>query len=382
MSHYFYAVAFLFIVHLTHAHSPYPFTAHGNMEKVQIENSPNQINFFRSNWPISPQPKGNYNEIPNGVKLVESEEEWLRMSPYKPCCCYPEFDEKNKSYGLLYNNKAYLLIKGILSGSATGSSVCTEEDWTNILDVIKKDKFEFGKMGLNFYPGYFDEVWYSKNDNICSYWMSEYELVTFSHDAFAEPMVDEITDDRITIAALSIRLNKSGQNLCKEDKWIVEPILPRGNDNVIKLITNASDWDKYSSKKPCCCFLNFDLENEDYGLLYNSLALIELNNDEKLKKDGYRIATKKEWDEILNCRVSNNSYKELFSCENEYKNGFFISPNGFYGNDGWHLPEEGKSYFRFLNDGVGYSFDCATKSHLQIKTNLTGAYFVKFIKLQ
>jgi hypothetical protein len=250
---------------------------------------------------------------------------------------------------------------------------------------IKADKNNVASNSLNFYPGYFDEAWYTSAERFSGYWLDEENMVSFSHDNYGEPMLDEnVSGDRQSLLALSIRLNKSEQNSCKEDKWIVEPILARGNDNSIRLITNASDWDKYSSNKPCCCLLNFDHNNSDYGLMYNALALIELNNDLNLKKQGYRVATKKDLEELLNCRKSNSSYIELFNCEDNYKNGFFISPNGFYGTDGWHLPEEGKTYYRVLSDdtwNIGFKFDCENKSHEQINTANENALFVRFIKL-
>jgi hypothetical protein len=74
----------------------------------------------------------------------------------------------------------------------------------------------------------------------------------------------------------------------------------------------------------------------------------------------------------------------MFVSASSNKNGFFISPNGFYGTDGWHLPEEGKTYYRVLSDdtwNIGFKFDCENKSHEQINTANENALFVRFIKL-
>jgi len=328
----------------------------------------------------------NYTEIPLGVQLVNSEEEWNKLSPTKACCCYPNFDSGNKAQGLLYNYHAFMKIANTLKAQGDGTLVLSKDDWDQLLERIKVDRSNVANNSLNFYPGYFDEAWYTSGERFSGYWLDEEKMVSFSHDNYGEPMIDEnVSGERQGFLALSIRVNKTEQNLCKEDKWIVEPILARGYDNSIKLITNAKDWKKYSSKKPCCCFLNFDYNNEDYGLLYNGFALVELIYDKSIYKKGYRIATQLEFEEIMKCRTSNNSYSEIFNCENQNDDGFFISPNGCYGVDGWHLPEEGKSYFRVLGEGrwnLGYKFDCATKSHEKINAKIDDAMFVKFIKIE
>ena len=328
----------------------------------------------------------NYNEIPPGVQLVTTEEDWNNLSPYKACCCYPEFNANNKSLGLLYNYKAYVKISSSLKTNSNGPLVITKEDWQDIFSRISADRNNIAALEFNCYLGYLDDAWYTASEQFVGFWLDEQSMVSFSHSNYGEPMLDEnIIGDRQNLVALSIRLNKGQQVLCKEDKWIVEPILARGNENSIKLITNAADWKKYSSKKPCCCFLNFDYNNEDYGLLYNALALVDLKYDKSLIKKGYRIATPLEFEEIMKCRTNNSSYTEIFNCENQSKQGFFISPNGYFGVDGWHLPEEGKSYFRVREEGqwhLGYKFDCATKSHEKIMAFFDAAMFVIFTKIE
>jgi protein TonB len=326
----------------------------------------------------------NYNEIPPGVQLVTTEEDWNNLSPYKACCCYPEFNANNKSLGLLYNYKAYVKITSSLKTNSNGPLVITQEDWQDIFSRISADRNNIAALGFNCYPGYLDDAWYSASEQFVGFWLDEQSMVSFSHGNYGEPMLDDnIIGDRQNLVALSIRLNKGQQVLCEEDKWMVEPYLARGNNKSIKLITNSRDWDKYCSKEPCCCFLNFDYNNVQYGLLYNELALNELKDDSELKKQGYRIATKADMDKLIGCRVKSGLFSDLFNCENDEINGFYISPNGYFGLDGWHSPEEGKTRYRLLDDNnpnLMYEFDCASKTYVQKMGNGSDANAVKFIK--
>ena len=86
-----------------------------------------------------------YNQIPTGVRLVKNEEDWLKLSPYEPCCCYPLFQEIYNGYGLLYNYLAFKLITNKLNISKQGITVCTESDW-NYIPVIKKQELEVAQI--------------------------------------------------------------------------------------------------------------------------------------------------------------------------------------------------------------------------------------------
>jgi TonB family protein len=326
----------------------------------------------------------NYNEIPLGVQLVNSQEEWNNLSPYNACCCYPEFNASNKSLGLLYNYKAYEKISNRLKANSNGPLVITKEGWQDIFSKISADRNNIVALALNCYPGYFDEAWYTASEQFVGFWLDEQSMVSFSHNNYGEPMLDEnIIGDRQNLVALSIRLNKGQQVSCEEDKWMVEPYIARGNNKSIKLITNSRDWDKYCSKEPCCCFLNFDYNNDQYGLLYNGLAMIQLKYDSELQKQGYRIATKADMDKLIGCRLKSGTFFDLFNCENDAINRFHISPNGYFGLDGWHAPEEGKTRYRLLDDdnsNLMYEFDCASKTYVQKMGKWGDAYAVKFIK--
>lgn len=173
----------------------------------------------------------NYNEIPAGVQLVRSESEWLKLSPEKACCCYPEFNDENKSLGLLYNFKAYEKIIVLLNVNNSGMKVCTKEQWNELIAECNSDRNNINKLQLNSYPGYYDEVWYSPKDLFTGYWLDEHALVSFANETYGQPMIDDnvINDEsqdsyRQSLAAFSIRLSKSENNLCGEQKWLNEPV--------------------------------------------------------------------------------------------------------------------------------------------------------------
>ncbi len=334
-----------------------------------------------------------YNEIPAGVQLVRSEAEWLKLSPEKACCCYPEFNDENKSLGLLYNYKAYEKIVVLLSANNSGMKVCSKEQWKELIAKCNSDRNNINTLQLNSYPGYYDEDWYSPKDLFSGYWLDEHTLISFSNENYGEPMIDDniINDEtedsyRQSLAAFSIRLSKSENNLCGEQKWLNEPLLERGKGNSIKFISNASDWDKQTELTACCAYLDFDFSNDKYGLVYNKLAYDQLlaDKDEVLKNQGYRVATEKDWQALITCCTKQGSLANLYNCEGDNYDGFNLEPNGFYGDTGWTLPEFGMSYFWVGEKGTTtvYRFECETKSGYY-STNGRGknGFMIRLVKI-
>jgi hypothetical protein len=339
-----------------------------------------------------------FNEIIPGVQLVTSEEEWLNLSPKKACCCYPEFNEKNKSLGLLYNKIAFEKVKFYLLNSQTSTSVCSPADWQEIFSQLRTDTKKISSLQLNIYPGFYDFVWYSPNDYYSGYWIDENTMVSFSNDSYGEPMIDEaIYNDteynRQSLIALSIRIIRSIKNSCDLEKWHNENISTKGNKNQIKFISKLSDWNIYSPKQPCCCYINFDLNNDSYGFLYNLKAYELLKTDESLKAQGYRVALEKDWNSILTCLNTNGGFSDLFNCDNEDYTGFKLSPNGYLEFGDWNLPENGKCNFWIsdMNNANVLEFNCADKtkfkfsndkknSELENRKNYS-AFMIRFIKM-
>ena len=332
-----------------------------------------------------------YNEIPPGVQLISNEDDWLKYSPIKACCCYPDFSESNKFLGVLYNYKAYEKIKLYLKNSNSNVSVANKTEWENIFSQIKSDVDNVSKLQLNYYPGYFDQTWYSPTTKTASYWIDENTAVTFSADTYGEPMIDEniINDNeskRQSLAAFSIRIIKSTTNLCDFDKWHKENINVRGNKNQIKFITNLSDWNLYSPTQPCCCYINFDLNNDSYGFIYNQLAYEFLKNDTDLKEKGYRVALDSDWNSLLECVKNNNDYSSLYNCNSDNFNGLNLIPNGFYDNGFWTQFEQSKCrYWSGDNYMVNtIQFNCSKMNEINkidLSNRRTAAYMIRFIKL-
>ena len=288
-----------------------------------------------------------YNEIPPGVQLVQTESEWLMLSKTKACCCYPSFNSQNKSLGLLYNYKAYALIKQKLLNDQEGITVCSKEDWGNILKQIEQNHQMIQTLQFNDYPGYYDEDWYTPELGFSAYWLDENSMYTFSKQTYGEPMLDDqLFDERQRTCALSIRIVKSSKINCNKKKWLNDPIYYRGEnnnkgENNIKFVSKVQDWIKNSNDGiASCCYLNFDNNNQSYGFLYNYAAYILL----KLKpivyaEENLRVATEIDWNKLISCYgVSEDKIGGSFA---ESLGG--LAPNGFFDGNFWHMPEDDKS---------------------------------------
>ena len=365
-----------------------------NLEHPEVYNVTNQ----KANVIID-KSENNFNEILPGVQLITSEEDWLKYSPTKACCCYPEFDEKNKSLGLLYNYNAYQKVYIYLHNQNSGSTICSKTQWEDIFSKLKSNQSNFNKLNLNFYPGFYDEIWYTPKDNYAGYWVDENTLVSFSNDALAEPMIDEnVVNDgnsnRQSLIALAIRVTNSTSSSCDFSKWNKENVNVRGSKNKIKFVSKLSDWKLYSPIEPCCCYINFDLNNDSYGFLYNYQAYQLLKNDPSLKEQGYRVATENDWNSVVTCVKSNGDYKVLFNCEGENYLGLNLVPNGCFYQGSWTLPEKGYCNYwtTKLNDESVIEFNCANKNDIKIsqeslpilhinQRKSLSAYMIRFIKL-
>jgi hypothetical protein len=331
-----------------------------------------------------------YNEKPAGVKLVKSEEEWLRLSPSEPCCCYPQFNDNYKGYGLLYNYLAYKLIKNQLKISNQGITVCSESDWNKQLKEVQNDHSKMEKLKLSYYPGFFDGDWFGPDLKMAGYWYNENSVLNFSQDAYGEAMLDDnLYDDgenkRRSMAALSIRLVKSAAFSCGQNNWGHEASFFKGSNNSIQFVSNKSDWLKYTKKgKACCCYLNFDINNENLGFLYNKTAFQLLINDPSIKNAGYRMVTEIDFLNLIKCAKENDIQSYIFNCEKEGQEQFSIHSNGFYFDDDWFPPNSNVCRYWVRDNSAESSIlqvDCNTTATRKIIVDNTHAYFIQLIKI-
>ena len=158
-----------------------------------------------------------------GITLVRSQAEWDKLSPKKPCYCYINFDEGNKSYGLLYNSKAFNSISNNSKLKNSGFRVAVKEDWDKLFRSAKQQYFVerlyncdgLSKKGFNLKnSGFFDqEVWYKPEDGQTNFWLGEDDVYGFQCDSKGEIMLDEIAPDllreRRNKSAFHIRIIKS-----------------------------------------------------------------------------------------------------------------------------------------------------------------------------
>ncbi len=331
-----------------------------------------------------------YNEIPIGVRLVKSEEDWLKLSSSEPCCCYPQFNENYKGYGLLYNFLAFKLIKNQLKISNQGISVCSESDWKNQLKEIETDHNKMEKFKLSYYPGYFDEDWFGPELKMVGYWYNEHSVLNFSGDSYGEAMLDENLYDegnnlRRSLAALSIRLVKSPAISCGQNNWCNEVSYFRGSNNAIQFISNRSDWEKYTKKgKPCCCYLNFDIDNENLGFLYNKTAYQLLINDPNIKNLGYRMVSEIDWIKLITCAKENNIQSYIFDCEKEDQTQFTVHSNGFYESHSWISSRSNVCHYwvrDFSSESSVIQVDCNFTTLRKSLVDNSHAYFIQLIKI-
>jgi hypothetical protein len=331
-----------------------------------------------------------FNEKPAGVKLVKSEEEWLRLSSSEPCCCYPQFNENYKGFGLLYNYLAYQLIKNQLKISNQGITVCTDADWKNQLMEIKANNSKIEKFKLNYYPGYFDEDWFGPELKMVGYWYNEHSVLNFSEDSYGEAMLDENLYDeenypRRSLAAFSIRLVKSPAILCGQNNWYNEAAYFRGTNNAILFVSNQSDWDKYTKKgKACCCYLNFKRDNENLGFLYNKSAYQLLINDPTIKNLGYKMASDTDWIKLVTCAKEKNIQSYIFDCEKVDQSQFTVHSNGFYEDHSWFPSNSNVSRYWVADSNSIISvlqLDCISAARRIISVDNSQAYFIQLIKI-
>ncbi len=74
------------------------------------------------------------------IKQARSKSEWKKAySNGEPAWCYLNFDEANKSHGLIYNASA---IQALIKSPPKGYRVPTEADWLKMLESVKKNEMD------------------------------------------------------------------------------------------------------------------------------------------------------------------------------------------------------------------------------------------------
>jgi uncharacterized protein (TIGR02145 family) len=154
-----------------------------------------------------------------GVSLITSEAEWKKQSPQKACCCYLEFKDSNKKYGLYYNAAALKLISN--SQELKDFRVANKNDWDKIFKYSKKSG-TINKLyncdgntnsSFNLFPtGYYDVEWLTPEmDQIMAYWIGEQSVYFINCNSKEDLMPDEDfneVEDRLKYSAFLIRIIK------------------------------------------------------------------------------------------------------------------------------------------------------------------------------
>ena len=158
-----------------------------------------------------------------GITLVNNEEDWIELSPKQACCCYYQFDEKNKNYGVFYNALALKKVMNAIKIENSDYSdfrIANYKDWKTLMETSKQKKSidnlyncdRKSTSSLNLFPtGFYDSDWLSADDGSMGYWVGENATVALDCNAKGELMLDELysgTDDRSIYGAYLIRLIK------------------------------------------------------------------------------------------------------------------------------------------------------------------------------
>jgi len=102
------------------------------------------------------------------------------------------------------------------------------------------------------------------------------------------------------------------------------------NGDAIPRAKTSAEWEKAAeNKEPAWCYYNNDpSDSEKYGILYNWFAV---NDSRGLAPEGWRVASKQDWETLLSNYPKNNDAYPLKTKEG-WQRGFFGSnSSGFSG---------------------------------------------------
>jgi uncharacterized protein (TIGR02145 family) len=131
----------------------------------------------------------------------------------------------------------------------------------------------------------------------------------------------------------------------------------------ITFVSNQVDWDRLSPKQACYCYINFDERNKSYGLLYNSKAFKSISNNPLLKKSGFRVAEKQDWDKLFINAKKKGDVDRLYNCDGRNGNGFNLKPTGYFDQGEWYKPEAGQASYWVGEENV-LVFLCESKGEI------------------
>ena len=158
----------------------------------------------------------------NGIKLITNQEDWNKLSPSTPCCCYIDFNEGNKEKGILYNAKAVSILMSDQQLNNSDFRIATANDWNKLFENAKKNGsteklYNCDGRNMNGFNlragGYFDqETWYTPEMGYSGYWVGKDIVYTIDCNSKGELMNDEATDEalkeRMEYSAFMVRLIK------------------------------------------------------------------------------------------------------------------------------------------------------------------------------
>jgi uncharacterized protein (TIGR02145 family) len=131
----------------------------------------------------------------------------------------------------------------------------------------------------------------------------------------------------------------------------------------LQFVSSQKEWDRLSPTQACYCYVNCDENNKSLGYLYNSRAFKLISNNQNIKKSGFRIASKSDWDKLFLDANKYGKIEEIYNC-NGYStsNGFNLKGAGYF-EDYWYTPDMNICAYWIDEENV-YSFSCDSKSEI------------------
>lgn len=163
-------------------------------------------------------------------------------------------------------------------------------------------------------------------------------------------------------------------------RWLDHNLNYIGNSG-IKLITNLDEWQQKSGNSPCCCYVDFDVKNENQGLLYNKVAFELLSKDRYLKELGFKIANGSDWTDLWDRAAKINQINSLFNCDGNstsvyslnFQDVICLESGGFYFNNN-------ASYW--ISEDQLKRISCSLKRKLKPDfPSESSAYLIRLVKL-
>ena len=209
---------------------------------------------------------------------------------------------------------------------------------TENLELLKKEKLKFTQK--------------------CQY-DKMYEKSYVKYITYINSTIKELED--LQISKQELKFDSCTYNFNNQE-WFCKN-LSYDCGGALKFVSSQEEWDRLSPNQACYCYVNFDEKNKSLGYLYNSRAFKTISINSDIKKSGFRVASKTDWDTLFQDAYKYGKIEELYNCSGyDSANGFNLKGAGYF-EDSWYTPDMNICAYWISEENV-YSFSCDTKSEI------------------